>query len=206
MPNKRRRPTLSPGEVVSSSEESDSSGEDTDSTPSPPPTQAPRGTPERADHHARRNDRQSPRRQPVERLGPPRPVPSDRQMRRLDVEWEMRQLERARREQPEAFGRRRASEPVSSAWALSDSHYLRQHREIRRMQVELRRLQNDPRLDAVRRRPEPRELHTRVLKDDNARTMLRIHNTPIIALTLLFIRTPTLSTTPRPSTSPHSHY
>jgi len=205
MPNKRRRPTLSPGEVVSSSEESDSSGEDTDSTPSPPPTQAPRGTPERADHHARRNDRQSPRRQPVERLGPPRPVPSnsDRQMRRLDVDWEVRQLERARREQPEAFGRRRASEPLPNAWTRAPT---RRSRRDPGFYVEFRRMQNDPRLEAVRRRPEHRELHTRVLKYDNARTMLRIHNTPIIALTLLLVRTPTLLTMPRPSTSPHSHY
>lgn len=119
------------------------------------------------------------------------------------MDWEVRQLERARREQPEAFGRRRATELLSIARERAPGRHSMQDRGYLGAYT---RLRNDPRLEAIRRRPEHRELHTRALKYDNARTMLRIHNTPIIALTLLFIRTPTLSTMPRQSTSPHSHY
>ncbi|GAB7329454.1 hypothetical protein MBLNU13_g01236t2 [Cladosporium sp. NU13] len=122
MPKRQKKPPPSLGEVISSSEASMSSSGETDSSPSPPHPPAPCGTPERVDHNARRNERnpsqtQSPRRQNVFRLASPRPRPSNsgRQMMRLDVDREVRQLERARRQQPESFGRRRAAAQPESA-------------------------------------------------------------------------------------------
>lgn len=224
MPKRRRTSDLSPDDLVSSSEETRSSGEETDSSPSSPSTRAHHGTPEPADHHPRHDDRsspltRSPRRQPVRRLGPPRPRPSnsDRQMTMLDIDWEVRRLERFRRQQPESFGRRRAAARSESVPARASAGHSRRRRlaeddsfieEFR----EFRRLQNDLRLLGLRRlRPENREREYRAamaarLTYDNARIMLRMQSIPIVTLTLHLIRTPTLSTTLRQSTSPHSHY
>ena len=95
MPRRRGRPN--PPRV-----EWNSFSEETESSPSPP--------------RRPRNDRNpgrapNPRRQPVERLGPPRPVVynTSRQMTRLDVNREVQLLERARQQQPESFGIRPAS-------------------------------------------------------------------------------------------------
>ena len=195
-----------------------SSSEETDSSPSPPAPPAPRGTPERADHHARRNERnlpqtQSPRRGNVFRLGPPRPRPSnsDRQMTRLDVDWEVRQLERARRQQPESFGRRRAAARRESATARPSAGHSRRT-SLDRLLGQLGSFQEVQELSRlagirqIRERRERQRVAARALAWNNARTMSRIENIPIITLTLRLIRIPTLSTTPRPSTSPHSHY
>jgi hypothetical protein len=211
MTKKRRRPDPSPPEVVSSSEQTISSGEDTDSSPSPPPTQAPRGTPERSDHHARRNDRSSPRRQPVDRVGPPRPRPSNsgRQMTRLDVDWEVRQLERFRRQQPESFGRGRAAVRPEPPPARASTGYSRSTTLARARRLEeLTSMGEHSRIEAIRGlRERGRQARAATfLAYDNARTKLRSYNTTNITLTLHLIRTPTLSITPRQSTSPHSHY
>lgn len=212
MPERQRKPPPFPDEVVSSSEATMSSSDETDSPPHPP---APRGTPEPTDHNVGRNERnppqtQSPRRQPVERLGPTRPRPSNsgRQMMRLDVDWEVRQLERARRQQPESFGRRRAAARRESEPAQPSAGHSRRTALDRVLERRASIEENNMRLRLLRLR-ERRERQGRaamLLAYDNARTMSRISNIPIITLTLRLIRIPTLSTTPRQSTSPHSHY
>jgi hypothetical protein len=219
MPKKRKRSDPSTDEVVSSSEEIMSSGEETDSSSSPPPPRAPKGTPGRIGHSGRRNAiSEGPGRQRFLLTSPPRPRPSnsDRQMTRLDVDWEVRQLERARRQQPESFGRRRAAVRRLSAPArASDEHSRRIGLDQASLLEEASTLHNERILEIVRRRghghPQLRELRARAamatyLTYDNARTTLRIQNIPIIVLTIHLIRTPTLSTTPKQSTSPHSHY
>lgn len=181
MPKGRKKPSPSPGEVVSSSEATMSSSEETDSSPSPPPPPTPRGTPERADHHARRNERnpphaQSPRRQPVDRLGPPRPRPSNsgRQMFRLDVDREVRQLERARRQQPESFGRRRPAARRGSAPARASIGHSRRA-SLERLLAQLRSFEEEERRERIHRIRERQARAARLLaSDDNARTISRI--------------------------------
>jgi len=180
MPKRQRKPPPSPDEVVSSSEATMSSGDETDSPPHPP---APRGTPEPADHNARHNERnspqtQSPRRQPVERLGPPRPRPSNsgRQMTRLDVDWEVRQLERARRQQPESFGRRRAAARRESEPARPSAGHSRRTALDRVLDHRASIQENNMRLRLLRLR-ERREQQARaamLLAYDNARTTSRV--------------------------------
>jgi hypothetical protein len=116
MPRRQGKPNQSWAEL-------DSSSEETESSPSPP---RPPRQPGHTEHRGRRNDHRptrapNPHRQPVERLGPPRPgsYHGGRQMTRLDVEWEVRQLERARRQQPESFSRRPASSSASVAEVAS---------------------------------------------------------------------------------------
>lgn len=187
------------------------------SSPSPPPP-----TPERADHDGRRNrpGTRTPRRQPVQHLGPPRHTPSNsqRQMTRLDVDWEVRRLERHARQQPEAFGRRprrratRRDPPASPESSLARSSASRPPgpRPLPTFE-QIARVADEQRLQSLRRRQERRELRARAevakaLTYDDARTMARMQEIPIIVLTLQFYRTPTLSTTPRQCTSLHSHY
>jgi len=176
MTKKRRRPEPSP-EVTSSSEQTLSSGEETDSSPSPPASRAPRGTPERANHHARRNDRSPPRRQPVDRVGPPRPRPSNsgRQMTRLDVDWEVRQLERARRQQPEVFGRRRATARLEMPPARASTGYSRSTTLARARRLEeLTSMGEHSRVEAIHGlRERGRQARAAAfLAYDNARTMV----------------------------------
>lgn len=181
---KRRRSSLPPSEVVSSSDETMSGGE-TDPSSSSPSTRAHHGTPEPADHHPRHNDRssprtRSPRRQPVRRLGPPRPRPpnSDRQMTMLDIDWEVRQLERFRRQQPESFGRRRAAAWSESVPARASGDYSRHSTLARaRLLEELTSLEEHNRLSAIDRFRERQRSSRRqaraveLLAYDDARTM-----------------------------------
>lgn len=175
MAKKRKRSDPSPDEVVSSSEETIFSGEETDSSPSPPPRRAPKGTPRRTGHSGRRNAiSEGPGRQRFLLTDPPRPRPSnsERQMTRLDVDWEVRQLERARRQQPESFGRRRAAVRRLSAPArASDEHSRRIGLDQASLLDEAARVReaaslHDERiLEIVRRRghghPQHRELRAR---------------------------------------------
>jgi hypothetical protein len=182
MPKKRKRSDPSPDEVVSSSEETMSSGEETDSAPSPPPPRAPKGTPGRTGHDARRNAHcEGSSRQPFTLSAPQRPRPSnsERQMTRLDVNWEVRQLERARRQQPESFGRMRPAVRRSSVPAQPSTGYSRRNTLARaRLLEELTNSEEHDRLEAIRRRlRESRRPQARaewLLAYDNARTTLRI--------------------------------
>ena len=111
-------------------------------------------------------------------------------MTRLDVDWEVRQLERARRQQPESFRRRREAVRRLSAPSRASSDHSRRIgldqdnllEEAASLQ-EAARLHNDRILEIVRRRghghPQHRELRARAamatyLTYDNARTTLRV--------------------------------
>lgn len=176
MPSERGRSNKSRAETVSSSE-------DTESSPSPPPP--PRRTPERVNNHGTLQDRYRSagsilRRQHVERLGPPRPRPSNsgRQMTMLDLNREVRQLERARRQQPESFGRMPAAVAPTSAPAHGSASPSRRTWPIPTLEEAINMVAEQRRV-AHRQRQERRDQRARaeaanILTYENARTMLRV--------------------------------
>jgi hypothetical protein len=173
MPKRQRRLSSSGTEA-----ESDTSSE---AAASPPPTSpASHTTPDRDCGHVNRLLR-SVRRQSVEHVGPPR---SDRQMRMLDVDWEVQRLERVRRFFP-------SSNPTLPADNASVPDYAREtaaatlERQYPGLLEAIR--QSEQRWRDERHELRERRAHAEVanlLTYHDAGTMVYIDNTQIVMLTL----------------------
>ena len=96
----------------------------------------------------------------------------------LDIDWEVRQLERFRRQQPESFGRRRAAVRSESVPARASGGYSRNSTLARaRLLEDLTSLEEHNRLSAIDRLRERQRSSRRraraveLLAYDDARTM-----------------------------------